>query len=588
MSTKRLVRTAVLFGAATAIALIAPQFSGAITPASADPVYLPQWPDPAQRQQFYNQDQGSQLIPLAWLRALKTPAGQPFLGDSLARYGYLANPQSPNQLPVGFTVNGPTAAPFAGMTCAACHTREIDAGGQTLRIDGGPALVDFQAFLTDLVASVGTVNSNAQAFAPFAAQVLGANATSAQQAALKTAVGIWYARESAMVAGAIPHADMWGLGRLDAVSMIFNRLTGLDVGPAPTYVIAANIQPADAPTRYPFVWNAPIQDHIQWPGFAQNGDNLLGLARNLGEVYGVFGTFHPKYKMFPYVLTRMDALANNSANFDGLSRAEGLIASITPPKWPFPVNAALVSQGQAVFNRAPEAGGCVACHGEFPGEMRLLNNHTWKTPIQDVGTDSREYAILARTLPGGPGAIAGSRRPFGSGLNAQSTQFDMLGASVIASIIQRALQFPDNADTKAFMAGRPVDKLEMAGDLKLSFTTKQDAAPDPTCNKQTAPYCYESRVLHGVWAVAPYLHNGSVPTLADLLKPAAQRPASFAVGRSYDIVKVGLAAQQPGAYTRVTTDCTVRNSGNSRCGHEFGTQLSDADKTALLEYLKTL
>jgi hypothetical protein len=587
MSAKRLVRTAVFFGAAAAIALIAPQFSGAIAPAAADPVFLQQWPDPAQRQQFYNQDQGSQLIPLAWLRALKTPAGQPFLGDQLARYGYLANPQSPNQLPVGFTVNSAPDGAYAGMTCAACHTREIDAGGQTLRIDGGPALVDFQAFLTDLVTAVGAVNASNQAFAPFAAQVLGSGATSAKQAALKQAVGIWYTRESAMVAGAIPRADMWGLGRLDAVSMIFNRLTGLDVGPAPTYLIAANIQPADAPTRYPFVWNAPLQDHIQWPGFAQNGDNLLGLARNLGEVYGVFGTFHPKHKAFPYVLTQMDALANNSANFDGLSRLENLIAAVQPPKWPFPVDTALVNRGEAVFNRSNADGGCVACHGVFPGAMRLEKN-TWKTPVQDVGTDSREYSILARTLPGGTGSIGGSRRPFGAGLNAQSTQFDMLGASVIASIIQRGLQFPHNADVTAFMSGRPVSTAEMTGDLKLTFVKKQDAEPDAGCNKANLPFCYEARVMKGIWAVAPYLHNGSVPTLADLLKPAAQRPASFAVGRNYDIVNVGLAAQQQGSYMRTTTDCSDRNSGNSRCGHEFGTQLSAEDKTALLEYLKTL
>jgi hypothetical protein len=588
MPAKRLVRTAVLFGAAAAIALIAPRFSGAIAPAAADPVFLQQWPDPAQRQQFYNQDQGSQLIPLAWLRALKTPTGQPFLGDQLARYGYLANPQSPNQLPVGFTINSAPDGAYAGMTCAACHTREIDAGGQTLRIDGGPALVDFQGFLTDLVAAVGTINASDQAFAPFAAQVLGPNATSAQQAALKQAMSIWYTREHAMVTGALPRADIWGLGRLDAISMIFNRLTGLDVGPAPTYVIANNIQPADAPARYPFVWNAPIQDHIQWPGFAQNGDNLLGLARNLGEVYGVFGTFHPKYKPFPQVLTRMDALGTNSANFNGLARLENLVAAITPPKWPFPVDAALASRGQVVFDRAPEAGGCVACHGEFPGEMRLMNNHTWKTPVQDVGTDSREYAIIARTLPGGAGSISGSRPPFGAAVNAQSTQFDMLRASVIASILQRGLQFPQNPDVVAFMSGRPVNALEMSNDLKYAFVKKQDAAPDAGCNKTNLPYCYESRVLHGIWAVAPYLHNGSVPTLADLLKPSAQRPASFAVGRNYDIAKVGLAAQQPGSYTRVTTDCTVRNSGNSRCGHEFGTQLSADDKTALLEYLKTL
>ena len=95
-------------------------------------------------------------------------------------------------------------------------------------------------------------------------------------------------------------------------------------------------------------------------------------------------------------------------------------------------------------------------------------------------------------------------------------------------------------------------------------------------------------MLQGIWAAAPYLHNGSVPTLAELLKPAAQRVSKFAVGAKYDIENVGLAAVQDGNETRTLTGCDDLNSGNSRCGHEFGTSLSDQDKKALLEYLKTL
>jgi hypothetical protein len=112
-----------------------------------------------------------------------------------------------------------------------------------------------------------------------------------------------------------------------------------------------------------------------------------------------------------------------------------------------------------------------------------------------------------------------------------------------------------------------------------------DDAAAPTDGK----YRYESRVLYGIWAAAPYLHNGPVATLADLLKPADQRAASFLVGANYDTQAVGLAAAQPGlSGMRVTTGCDQRNSGNSRCGHEFGTSLPAADKLALLEYLKTL
>ena len=111
---------------------------------------------------------------------------------------------------------------------------------------------------------------------------------------------------------------------------------------------------------------------------------------------------------------------------------------------------------------------------------------------------------------------------------------------------------------------------------------------DPTAGASPAKGSYESRVMQGIWATAPYLHNGSVPTLAELLKPAAQRVKSFKIGSAYDTVNIGLAVEQAQFdYTLTTTDCSDRNSGNSNCGHEFGTQLTDQEKKALLEYLKT-
>jgi hypothetical protein len=65
-------------------------------------------------------------------------------------------------------------------------------------------------------------------------------------------------------------------------------------------------------------------------------------------------------------------------------------------------------------------------------------------------------------------------------------------------------------------------------------------------------------------------------------------PKSFKIGPAYDKTKVGLAIEQTKFdYTLNTTDCSDRNSGNSRCGHEIGTQLPPEEKKALLEYLKT-
>jgi hypothetical protein len=99
---------------------------------------------------------------------------------------------------------------------------------------------------------------------------------------------------------------------------------------------------------------------------------------------------------------------------------------------------------------------------------------------------------------------------------------------------------------------------------------------------------YQSPPLDGLWMRGPYLHNGSVPTLRDLLAPADERPKVFY--RGYDVydpidvgfVTLGAAAEHEGW----EEDIAVRGNGNQ--GHAYGTDLSAADKNALLEYLKTL
>jgi hypothetical protein len=119
----------------------------------------------------------------------------------------------------------------------------------------------------------------------------------------------------------------------------------------------------------------------------------------------------------------------------------------------------------------------------------------------------------------------------------------------------------------------------------LDQTPKQGDHHVPTA---TEPYAdvlaYKARPLNGTWASAPYLHNGSVPSLYDLLLPPEQRPRTFAVGRlEYDPKKVGYVydGQEP-----FVLDTAVK--GNSNLGHEYGTTLSDDERWALVEYLKTL
>jgi mono/diheme cytochrome c family protein len=92
----------------------------------------------------------------------------------------------------------------------------------------------------------------------------------------------------------------------------------------------------------------------------------------------------------------------------------------------------------------------------------------------------------------------------------------------------------------------------------------------------------------GLWLRAPYLHNGSVPSLTDLLEPVANRPKEFWRGNDvYDPVKVGFASDGP-EVRRLGTRYDVTQPGNSNEGHLYGTTLPAASKRALIEYLKTL
>src|SRR5687768_16220075 len=105
------------------------------------------------RSRFYTTTQGSRLLPYSWYLALDQPGTSKarFNENSLLRYGYLENRDvtlNPDRLPLGFVKDGDSD--WLGLTCAACHTNEIDFGGNTWRIDGAPALADTWAFLNDL------------------------------------------------------------------------------------------------------------------------------------------------------------------------------------------------------------------------------------------------------------------------------------------------------------------------------------------------------------------------------------------------------------------------------------------------------
>ncbi|MGH8553221.1 MAG: di-heme-cytochrome C peroxidase, partial [Methylococcales bacterium] len=404
----------------------------------------------------------------------------------------------------------------------------------------------------------------------------------------------WFLPYHTIMSIALPASNPWGPVRLDAVGMIFNRFTGLDIGTSPDHIIRSNIRLADAPVRYPFLWNAAIQDKTQWPGFAENGNDLLGLARNFGEVVGVFAEFYPKKA--PWRILGIDYLKDNSANFDGLKKLEDLIKIIGPPQWPWQqgewaVNQELAAQGKAIYESTTktESGGCIGCHGIRPGVPRTRHK-TWATPLCDVKTDVREFGLFTWTVDSG--VLAGAKIPFGDPpLKAKGElAIKVLGVGGMGALLQYAASpiihdLEIKAQNNLAIAEKLAGKIKQAKTnalsddlskhqsdmvtpetsvLKGAYHSMPDSSNAPQSGEvackdlftdPSPAIAYESRVLEGIWATAPYLHNGSVPTLAALLDPVENRPLEFKVGPAYDPGKIGLAVEQTKFdYVLKTTD----------------------------------
>jgi len=99
---------------------------------------------------------------------------------------------------------------------------------------------------------------------------------------------------------------------------------------------------------------------------------------------------------------------------------------------------------------------------------------------------------------------------------------------------------------------------------------------------------YANHPLDGIWLRGPFLHNGSVPTLRDLLDAPEQRPPLFYRGYDvFDQARVGFVSDVPSADGQTFTRYDTTVPGNSNRGHAYGTTLADEEKRAIVEYMKT-
>jgi hypothetical protein len=597
---------------------------------------------PEERAEFHSTSQGTATIPFPreWLEALEQPGilEKPLLLDRgyMSRLGFLYEPDAAGvALPIGFVplpvepgeqprLRDPvTGKPLEtiGFTCAACHTGQLDyrSGpddpGVAIRIEGGAAPADLGAFRKAMGLAVlyTTAWWSPGRFDRFATRVLGEEATSENKRALREVVaatlaasrahredqevavlGKWGHYRRLLLGWPTPDEEE-GPGRLDAIGRIGNFLFGLQLS-------SSNYRALRAPVSFPALWHAPWFDWVQY-----NGSIMQPLVRNLGEALGVSA----------YVNLSEPTPSKQYASLaavDGLVRLEELVAGRQPfeglsaPRWESvpelpPLDPAKVSAGKAQY-----AMFCERCHQLPVSELQKLDptdlrwKRYWWRPgdpgydtyfrsgsylrlkVRDVGTDpSMAREMKARLV-----------QPYSEGRQA-SLELD--GLEPVAEKC-RAPLLPDADGSLPFgpLLGAVVEKtVERWHEEHGTSAADRARLNGARRNCIRAVEKYKARLLDGVWATAPYLHNGSVPNLYLLLGSEAERDAKgfWAGSREFDPVDVGVVVGARSGLERFDSD----RPGNSNAGHEFregqdgavvGPPLSEDQRRELIEYLKSL
>lgn len=582
---------AVLLGLGLAVVLyyVANPKLPAYTPAQ-QVHYLEQW-SAADRQTYYFTPQGTQVKGLRyeWFGALELPFSQQRFAapEYLARFGFLidpaqkATPNNPGNLPVGFArhQNPGSQEQFLDITCAACHTGELRFNGQAVRIDGGSAqhvlpssvpTLRGGSFGQALVASLASTYYNPWKFERFARNVLGADYDARHQALredFKSSLDTFL-----KVAWNDTHRGLYpteeGPGRTDAFGRIANASFGDAISPD-------NYRVANAPVDYPQLWDIWTFNWVQWNGSAQQP-----MARNIGEALGVGATL--SFFDANGQPLKGDARYPSSVRVRDLHLIEETLQRLKPPAWPEEllgsVDKPLAAKGRALF-----AENCASCHvprvnqvdGRAVQQLKLL-------PVAAIGTDPTAANNIAdhrfdlTALQWDPAELA----KLDVQLHPKPTEpLDLSKLSVAKGLAYVTAYVENHAYREANVT--PAEKPDMDG-FGLPIGVQELRA-------------YKARPLAGVWATAPFLHNGSVPSIYQLLSPQDERASTFYKGTfEYDPKHLGYRTE---AFTNGFVFDT-RITGNHNSGHEFragergngviGRLLQPEERWALLEYLKVL
>ncbi len=528
----------------------------------------------AERAEYYHLPEGSELMPyelLVNLKSIKT--GKPFLED-MQRFGFLPDavgPNNPYGMPVGLTVARSRDASargieMVGFNCAACHVGEITHNGKRLRVDGTPGMINLQGYQVEfrdslnatmkdprkLVALVIAMERKENREAPSeqeAGQYLSDPAvqTAGDVAPKPTADPNYASRPSKEADAAQPEAAAPKLSfaermKLD-IALLKARLAYVNHGhllldgtePGPGRIDAFGAARNLLFSQYAMKMQSPVSFPFIWS--IPDNTREKWTSQSTGWIHYDGNTNSILERNIGQALG-MGAVFDpktyqSSLRVVNLHRLEILTKKLKPPRWPAdllgPIDAAKAEAGKKIY-----AEKCQSCH-----QNQLV-------ALVDVGTDPNRANSFGKPV---------GKAPFPAAV-----------APILKGLKERAFQ--DEGIPVAERAGMDVD---------------------PVIWRATGKYM--ARALWGIWATAPYLHNGSVPTLYHVLHPD-QRPQKFVVGnREYDAEKVGYVSTAPATPMANLWEFDTTQAGNSNIGHageRFGTTLPEEQKAALLEYLKTL
>jgi hypothetical protein len=498
--------------------------------------------------------QGSRVIPYDWYLALERPDSEELVRSTsnMERLRFIPWPPDPKWNPDGLAIgfvkdtDAESGEAHFGFTCAACHTGLVTLEGKEVLVDGAPAHSDFNGFLEEIGTSLKQTLDDSDKFTRFSDRVLGANSESASVTALKEQLR----GRTALLAERLRvnrPPDPAGYARLDAFGNIFNEGSVFAINEP------SNAKPANAPVSYPVLWDTPQHDVVQWDGASVNA-GIGPYIQNVRKVIGLFGDLR-----IEQVAGSPQLRYRHHIDIKGLERLEEILVTLWSPEWPEDILPA-IDREQAARGKVSYDKRCRSCHADIDRDDPQRAIKAMMVAVEKVGTDPK-MAMNIVTSVSNTGILEGQGRPpFGP--KAPTASVVEIGAIGV-------------------MGKERPDKLKEGWGAYLAAVKANTEDKD---GKRHPPR-YKARPLNGIWASAPFLHNGSVPNLWELLKKPEDRVTSFHVGSwEMDPVNVGFVTDAGPDTSELDTSIP----GNSNSGHDYGTDLSDTEKRELIEYIKRL